>query len=55
MISNTQFSDQAMTVSKQAMPETTKFDGPGSLEISGAQNSMAANANKPLPKPGFNS
>ena len=55
MISKTQFGSQAMTVSKQAMPESLKFDGPASLEVSGAQNSMAANANKPLPKPGFSS
>lgn len=55
MISSTQFSDQAMTVNKQAMPEKTKFDGPAGLNISSSQNSMAANANKPLPKPGFDS
>ena len=55
MISQTEFGSQAMTVSKQAMPETKKFDGPGGLEISGAQNKFAANFRTPLPKPGFNS
>jgi hypothetical protein len=55
MISQLQFSSQAMTVSKQAMPESTKFDGPASLSVSGAQNMQAANSNKPLAKPGFTS
>jgi hypothetical protein len=55
MISTVQFSDQAMTKNKQAMPEKLKFDGPGSLSISGAQDKMAANSYKPLPKPGFDS
>lgn len=55
MISQTQFGNQAMTVSKQAMPEKVKYDGPGEVEVSGNQNMFAANSNKPLPKPGFNS
>ena len=55
MISQTQFGSQAMTASKQAMPETVKYDGPGELETSGNQNKFAANSSKPLPKPGFNS
>ena len=55
MISQPQFGNQAMSASKQAMPEVTKFDGPKSLEVSGSQNSMAANSNRPLPKPGFSS
>lgn len=55
MISKVQFGSQAMTMSKQAMPEMVKFDGPASVNVSGAQNSMAANSNKPLPKPGFSS
>ena len=55
MISQTQFGSQAMTINKQAMPENVKFDGPGELETSGMQNKLAANSNKPLPKPGFNS
>ena len=55
MISQLQFGRQAMTVSKQAMPESVKYNGPGELEISGNQNKFAANSNKPLPKPGFNS
>jgi hypothetical protein len=55
MISKVQFGSQAMTANKQAMPETTKFDGPAGVNTSGAQNSMAANANTPLPKPGFSS
>ena len=55
MISQTEFGSQAMTVSKQAMPETSKFDGPGGLEVSGSQNKFSANAHTPLPKPGFDS
>lgn len=55
MISTTQFSDQAMTKNKQAMPEKLKFDGPGSIPVSSAQDKMAANSSKPLPKPGFDS
>jgi hypothetical protein len=55
MISKVQFGSQAMTMNKQAMPESTKFDGPAGVETSGAQNSMAANSNRPLPKPGFSS
>lgn len=55
MISTSQFKNQSITANKQAMPETLKFDGPGGLNISGAQNKMAANSNKPLPKPGFDS
>jgi hypothetical protein len=55
MISQAQFGNQAMTVSKQAMPEKVKYDGPGEVEVSGSQNMFAANSNKPLPKPGFNS
>lgn len=54
MISQAEFKDQAMTVSKQAMPEKLKFDGPGSIPTSGVQNKFAANVNTPLPKPGFN-
>lgn len=55
MISQTQFGNQAMTASKQAMPESVKYNGPGEIKISGLQNNFAANSNKPLPKPGFNS
>jgi hypothetical protein len=44
-----------MTQSKQAMPETGKFDGPAGLDPSASQNKFAANSSKPLPKPGFNS
>jgi hypothetical protein len=55
MISTEQFGHQALTASKQAMPETIKFDGPGGLKISAEQDKMAANSNKPLPKPGFDS
>jgi hypothetical protein len=52
MISQTQFGSQAMTASKQAMPENPKYDGPAGLEISGIQNKFVPNFNKPLPKPG---
>jgi hypothetical protein len=55
MISQVQFGSQAMTISKQAMPEKVKYDGPGEIEASGIQNKFAANSNKPLPKPGFDS
>ena len=44
-----------MSASKQAMPERKKFDGPEGLNTPGTQNNLAANANKPLPKPGFSS
>jgi len=55
MISQPQFGQQAMTTSKQAMPEMRKFDGPAGLTVSSAQNMTAANSNKPIAKPGFNS
>lgn len=55
MISKLQFGSQAMTVSKQAMPESMKFDGPAGIDVSGAQNKFAPNSNTSLPKPGFNS
>jgi len=55
MISQTQFGSQAMTASKQAMPENVKYNGPGEIKVSGSQNMLAANSNKPLPKPGFDS
>ena len=45
----------SITKSKQAMPENVKYDGPGSLEISGSQNMFAAHSNTPLPKPGVSS
>jgi hypothetical protein len=55
MISQTQFGSQAMTASKQAMPENKKYDGPGGLEESSSANKFAANSNAPLAKPGFSS
>jgi hypothetical protein len=55
MISTKQFGSQAMTTSTQAMPEMKKFDGPVSINVSGAQNMQAANSNKPIAKPGFGS
>lgn len=45
----------SLTQNKQAMPENTKYNGPGGLEVSGTQNRFAANNSAPLPKPGFNS
>ena len=45
----------SITKSKQAMPENTKYDGPGGLEVSGNDNKFAANSSKSLPKPGFDS
>lgn len=55
MISQTQFGSQAMTASKQAMPETTRYDGPAGLDTSGGDNKFAANSTSSLPKPGFSS
>jgi len=55
MLSNPQFGSSSMTQSKQAMPETGKFDGPAGLESSGSENKFAANTTKPLAKPGFSS
>ena len=55
MISQPQFGSQAMTVSKQAMPEKDKFDGPAGIDSSGAQNKFADNSSSSLPKPGFSS
>lgn len=53
MISQVQFGQQAMTASKQAMPESGKFDGPAGIETSSSQNKFAANSSSSLPKPGF--
>ena len=54
MISNQQFgSKPSITASKQAMPESVKYDGPAGLETSSAQDKFAANSRTPLPKPGF--
>lgn len=44
MISQSEFGSQAMSPSKQAMPETTKFDGPSGLKTSGSENQFAANS-----------
>jgi hypothetical protein len=55
MISQTEFSSQAMTASKQAMPEKDKFDGPSGISTPGGENKFAANATTPLAKPGFSS
>jgi hypothetical protein len=53
MLSEVQFSNQSMSLSKQAMPEKVKYEGPSSLRITGSENSFAANAHTPLAKPGF--
>lgn len=45
----------SLTQVKSAIAENPKFDGPAGLEISGSQNKFAANAYKPLPKPGVSS
>ena len=55
MITKAQFGSQDMTASKQAMPETTKYDGPASINTSGSDNKFAANSTSSLPKPGFSS
>jgi hypothetical protein len=46
---------QSITLSKQAMPENDKYDGPGGLKISDEEDKFAANSTKALPKPGFDS
>lgn len=48
-------SQNSITKNKQAMPESNKYDGPGGLEVSGSENSFAANSGTHLPKPGFSS
>lgn len=53
-LSNVQFGGQTMTA-VGAMPETQKMNGPAPIEPSSVQNKFAANANTPLPKPGFSS
>jgi hypothetical protein len=55
MLSQAQMGGAAMTASKQAMPETSHFDGPSGTPISGVQDKFAANSNTPLAKPGSNS
>jgi hypothetical protein len=52
MISQTEFGQNSMTVTKQAMPESDKFDGPSGINTSGEQNKFAANSNSSLAKPG---
>lgn len=55
-LSNAQFGGESITANKQAMPESTHFDGPAGINVSSADNSMAANAHtNALPKPGFSS
>jgi hypothetical protein len=53
MLSQSQFSNQSMSLSKQAMPEKVKYDGPGSVATGKGENTFAAHSNMPLPKPGF--
>lgn len=55
MISQSEFGSQSMSASKQAMPETTKFDGPSGITTPAGENKFAANSNSSLPKPGFSS
>ena len=54
MLSQPQLGQAAMTAKKQAMPESTKFDGPSSINTSGASNKYAANSNTSLPNDGSN-
>ena len=51
-LSTDQFSDESLT-KKGAMPIKDKFNGPAPLQESSEQNKLAANAYRPLPKPGF--
>jgi hypothetical protein len=53
MLSQAEFNP--MTQSKEAMPESSKFDGPKGLTISNVQDKFAANSHTSLPKPGFSS
>jgi hypothetical protein len=53
MISQVQFGNQSMTASKQAMPESIKFDGQAGISTSSGENKFAANSNTHLAKPGF--
>ena len=55
MLSQVQMGGAAMTASKQAIPETGKFDGPSGLSTSSVQDKFAANSSTPIAKPGFNS
>ena len=55
MISQPEFGQESITSDKQAMPENDKYDGAAGLDVSSSSNKFAANANKPLPKPGFSS
>jgi hypothetical protein len=55
MLSQAQMGGAAMSASKQAMPETQKFDGPSGIATSGVEDKFAAHSNMPLAKPGFNS
>lgn len=49
-LSTNQFS--SMTENKQAMPESTHFDGPAGLEPKSGID-FSPNKSMPLPKPGF--
>ena len=56
MISQAEFgnaSNNPVTAVKSAAPENPKYDGPGGLDVSGAQNKFAPNSRTSLPKPGF--
>ena len=46
-------SHSSTTVTKSAMPESQKFDGPAGINTPGVQDKFAANSGKPLAKPGF--
>ena len=55
-LSNEQFGGESITTNKQAMPETTHFDGPAGIQPSSVDNSLAANSHtNAVPKPGFSS
>lgn len=56
MISQQQFgnaSNNPVTVSKSAVAENPKYDGPGGLKISNFQDKFVPNKSMSLPKPGF--
>ena len=56
MISQAEFgnaSNNPLTVTKSALIENPKYDGPGGLKVSNAQDKFSPTNNIHLPKPGF--
>lgn len=56
MISQAEFgnaSNNPVTLNKSAVAENPKYDGPGGLKYSDADNKFSPTNNVRLPKPGF--